>query len=111
MNISKRLLIITTFAFIVAFLTYYYLFLNFTLGDISIEKAKELIDGIDDDIGKAIKLFYFVRDGIRYSVKDSIKSYNKEEWKSSLTLKKGYGFWKAIPFFVINFSLAIKHKT
>ncbi|MFW9942163.1 MAG: transglutaminase family protein, partial [Candidatus Thorarchaeota archaeon] len=69
-----------------------------------LQKAKELTDGIEDDIGKAIKLFYFVRDGIRYSVKDSRLSYNKEEWKPSLTLKKGYAF--CIPKAILLASLA-----
>lgn len=69
-----------------------------------LQKAKELTNGIEDDIRKAIKLFYFVRDGIRYSVKDSRKSYDKEEWKSSLTLKKGYAF--CIPKAILLASLA-----
>jgi len=69
-----------------------------------LEKAKELTDGIEDDLEKAIKLFYFVRDGIRYSVKDSIKSYDKAEWKSSLTLEKEYGF--CIPKAILLASLA-----
>jgi len=69
-----------------------------------LQKAKELTDGIEDDINKAIKLFYFVRDGIRYSVKDSRKSYNKEEWKPSLTLEKGYAF--CIPKAILLASLA-----
>ena len=69
-----------------------------------LEKAKELTEGIEGDIEKAIRLFYFVRDGIRYSVKDSQKSFNKEEWKSSLTLKKGYGF--CIPKAILLASLA-----
>ncbi len=58
------------------------------------EKAKELIEGIpeDDDIGRAIKLFYFVRDQIRYSVRNTSKSHNKENWKSSLTLETGFAF-------------------
>ncbi|MFW9783727.1 MAG: hypothetical protein ACFFFB_15690, partial [Candidatus Heimdallarchaeota archaeon] len=34
-----------------------------------LQKAKELTDGIEDDIGKVIKLFYFVKDGrIRFRV-------------------------------------------
>ena len=69
-----------------------------------LQKAKELTDGIEDDITKAIKLFYFVRDGIRYSVKDSRLSFNKEEWKPSLTLEKGYAF--CIPKAILLASLA-----
>jgi len=56
------------------------------------KKAKELTAGIEKDVEKAIKLFYFVRDGVRYSVKDSRKSFDKKEWQASLTLEKGYGF-------------------
>ena len=70
------------------------------------EKAKELIEGIpeDDDIGKAIKLFYFVRDQIRYSVRNARESYNKENWKSSLTLETGFAF--CIPKAILLASLA-----
>lgn len=69
-------------------------------------KAKELIEGIseDDDIGKAIKLFYFVRDQIRYSVRNARESYNKENWKSSLTLETGFAF--CIPKAILLASLA-----
>ncbi len=69
-----------------------------------LQKAKELTEGIEDDINKAIKLFYFVRDGIRYSVKDSRLSYDKKEWKPSLTLEKGYAF--CIPKAILLASLA-----
>ena len=70
------------------------------------EKAKELIDGIpeEDDIGRAIKLFYYVRDGIRYSVKDSYEARDKENLKSSLTVEKGYAF--CIPKAILLASLA-----
>jgi transglutaminase-like putative cysteine protease len=70
------------------------------------EKVKELIEGIpeDDDIGKAIKLFYFVRDQIRYSVRNTRESHNKENWKSSLTLKTGFAF--CIPKSILLASLA-----
>lgn len=70
------------------------------------EKVKELIEGIpeDDDIGKAVKLFYFVRDQIRYSVRNTRESYNKENWKSSLTLKTGFAF--CIPKSILLASLA-----
>jgi hypothetical protein len=70
------------------------------------EKARELIEGIpkEDDIGKAIKLFYFVRDQIRYSVRNARESYNKENWKSSETLERGFGF--CIPKALLLASLA-----
>ncbi|KKN55207.1 hypothetical protein LCGC14_0584770, partial [marine sediment metagenome] len=58
------------------------------------EKAKEITEGIPegDDINKAIRLFYYVRDQIRYTVKHARESYNKESWKSSLTIERGEGF-------------------
>ncbi|MHA1916561.1 MAG: transglutaminase-like domain-containing protein [Promethearchaeota archaeon] len=68
------------------------------------QKAKELTEGIERDVEKAIKLFYFVRDGIRYSVKDSRKSFDKNEWQASLTLEKGYAF--CIPKAILLASLA-----
>ncbi|MHA2339797.1 MAG: transglutaminase-like domain-containing protein, partial [Candidatus Hodarchaeales archaeon] len=70
------------------------------------DKAKELIEGIpeDNDIAKAIKLFYFVRDEIKYSVKNARESYNKENWKSSATLKRGFAF--CIPKAILLASLA-----
>ncbi len=70
------------------------------------EKVRELTHGIPekDDISKAVKLFYFVRDKIKYSVKNARESYNKENWKSSLTLKRGFGF--CIPKSILLVSLA-----
>ncbi|KKM81897.1 hypothetical protein LCGC14_1325210, partial [marine sediment metagenome] len=70
------------------------------------EKAGELTEGIpeDDDIGKAVKFFYFVRDQIRYTVKNARESYNKENWRSSLTLERGEGF--CIPKSILLASLA-----
>ncbi len=70
------------------------------------EKVRELTEGFpkEDDIGKAVKLFYFVRDKIKYTVKDARKSYKKANWKSSLTLKRGSGF--CIPKSILLASLA-----
>jgi len=70
------------------------------------EKAKELTKGIpkNEDINKAIKLFYFVRDQIKYSVQNARESYNKKNWKSSLTLQRGFGF--CIPKSILLASLA-----
>ena len=70
------------------------------------EKAGELTEGIpeDDDIGQAVKFFYFVRDQIRYTVKNARESYNKENWRSSLTLERGEGF--CIPKSILLASLA-----
>jgi len=70
------------------------------------EKARELTESIpkEDDISKAVKLFYFVRDQIRYTVKNARESYNKKNWKSSLTLERGFGF--CIPKSILLASLA-----
>ena len=70
------------------------------------EKARELTEGIpkDDNIEKAKKLFYYVRDQIRYTVKHARESYNKESWKSSLTLERGEAF--CIPKSILLASLA-----
>ncbi len=70
------------------------------------EKAKELTESIpeEDDISKAVKLFYFVRDQIRYTVKIARESYIKKNWKSSLTLERGFGF--CIPKAILLASLA-----
>jgi len=70
------------------------------------EKVRELTEGIpkEDDINKAVKLFYFVRDKIKYTVKDARKSYKKANWKSSLTLKQAFGF--CIPKSILLASLA-----
>jgi len=70
------------------------------------QKVRELTDGIPekDDISKAVRLFYFVRDQIKYSVKNARESYNKENWKSSITLQRGFGF--CIPKSILLASLA-----
>ena len=57
-------------------------------------KVKLLLNDIDeqDDIQKAIKLFYFVRDEIKYVVKFSFKYYSRKNTKASVTLNRGYGY-------------------
>jgi hypothetical protein len=57
-------------------------------------KAKELVQGIPDenDIERGIKLFYFVRDEIKYVVKYNNQYYTKPNLKATRTLERGYGF-------------------
>jgi hypothetical protein len=58
------------------------------------EKTDLLLTGIDpaDQIAKAIKLFYFVRDEIKYVVKYEWRYYSKKNSKASATLTRGYGY-------------------
>ncbi len=64
------------------------------LEPIILEKARELLKDIPDenDIEKGVKLFYFVRDQIKYVVKYDNEYYSRENLKASATLKRGYGF-------------------
>ncbi|TFG21084.1 MAG: transglutaminase domain-containing protein [Promethearchaeota archaeon] len=70
--------------------TYY---MNFNEPSI-VEKARELVRNIPDenDIEKGIKLFYFVRDEIKYVVKYNNEYYNRKNLKATATLDRGYGF-------------------
>jgi len=54
------------------------------------EKVESLISGIKDDKEKAIKLFYFVRDKIKYNPYSPWEK--KEDYKSSVILKRGFGY-------------------
>jgi len=53
------------------------------------KKARELARGLKTDKEKAIALFYFVRDAIKYNPYDSADRY--EYSIASATLKRGYG--------------------
>ena len=60
-------------------------------------KVKSLLKDVNEqdelsDIKKAIKLFYFVRDEIKYVVKFSRKYYSRKNTKASVTLNRGYGY-------------------
>jgi len=59
-----------------------------------LKKALELVNGIPEknDIQKAIKLFYYVRDQIKYVVEFDNEYYNRKNLKASATLERGYGF-------------------
>jgi transglutaminase-like putative cysteine protease len=61
-----------------------------------IEKAENLSKGQKNDIGKAIALFYFVRDEIKYNI--YTKKSSPEDFRASNTLlkKDGYCVQKAV---------------
>ena len=52
--------------------------------------AREIVQGCDAPAEKAKRLFYFVRDEIEYNFAPLLRS--REDWKASLTLKRGNGF-------------------
>ncbi len=54
------------------------------------KKVKNLISGINDEKEKAIKLFYFVRDKIKYNPYSPWE--RKEDYKSSVILQRGFGY-------------------
>ena len=58
------------------------------------KKAQELLQDIDpnDQIQIAVKLFYYVRDEIKYVVKYAPQYYNRKNTKATATLKRGYGY-------------------
>ena len=58
------------------------------------KKAQEILQNIDpqDFIQKAVKLFCFVRDEIKYVVKFSPSYYSRKNTKASATLTRGYGY-------------------
>ena len=55
------------------------------------EKALEIADGIKSDREKAIRLFYWVRDTIKYNMYTYFP-HIKANLKSSVTLRRGTGF-------------------
>ena len=55
-----------------------------------VEKSKELTEQFEDDIQKAISLFYFVRDKIKYNL--YVPKYSADHFKASNTLASGEGY-------------------
>lgn len=55
-----------------------------------VDKARELTKGLDDDIQKAVSLFYFVRDKIKYNL--YVAKYSADHFKASNTLARGEGY-------------------
>ena len=68
-------------------------YMNFEEKSIS-EKAKELVSDLpnENEIEKGIKLFYYVRDEIKYVVKSNNEYYSRKNMRSTATLARGYGF-------------------
>ena len=54
------------------------------------EKAQELTGGLEDAVGKAKALFYFVRDEISYNL--YVKKHMPEHFRASNTLTRGKGY-------------------
>ena len=54
------------------------------------EKARELTEGLEDAVGKAKALFYFVRDEISYNL--YVKKHMPEHFRASNTLARGKGY-------------------
>ncbi len=54
------------------------------------ETSSEIVGNLNDKKEIAVKLFYFVRDKIVYNPYTSF--FKKEDYKSSVILKKGHGF-------------------
>jgi transglutaminase-like putative cysteine protease len=55
-----------------------------------VEKARELAQGLQDDIERAKALFYFVRDGIAYNL--YVPKHMPEHFIASNTLARGKGY-------------------
>lgn len=54
------------------------------------ETARSLTEGIEEDIPRAVRLFYFVRDQIRYN--PFVPRFLPEHFRASRTLSQGEGF-------------------
>jgi transglutaminase-like putative cysteine protease len=54
------------------------------------EKTKTITEGLETDKAKAIALFYFVRDGIKFDA--FAPGYVKEHYKASTILERGKGY-------------------
>ena len=55
------------------------------------QKAEEITKGLKTDKEKAIALFYYVRDEIKYNMYTYVPKF-KSNLKASTTLRRGYGF-------------------
>jgi transglutaminase-like putative cysteine protease len=66
------------------------------------EEARQLTVGDQSKEEKAISLFYFMRDQIKYCITPDL--FRKENFKASITLKRGYGH--CVPKAVLLSSLA-----
>ncbi|MHA1196688.1 MAG: transglutaminase-like domain-containing protein [Promethearchaeota archaeon] len=69
-------------------------------------KAFEIVKGLDDNKEKAIALFYWVRDKIKYNMMSYIPKI-KANFKASVTLRRGYGFCVSKAILLSAFARAI----
>jgi len=79
-------------------------FLDFGKKRVS-DKAFEIIEGLKTDKEKAIALFYWVRDKIRYMM--SAFYMIKSNFKASVTLRRGYGFCVSKAVLLSSFARAV----
>ena len=79
-------------------------FLDFDKKRVS-DKAFEIIEGLKSDKEKAIALFYWVRDEIRYMM--SAFYMIKSNFKASVTLRRGYGFCVSKAVLLSSFARAV----
>ncbi len=79
-------------------------FLDFDKKRVS-DKAFEIIEGLKTDKEKAIALFYWVRDEIRYMM--SAFYMIKSNFKASVTLRRGYGFCVSKAVLLSSFTRAV----
>jgi transglutaminase-like putative cysteine protease len=54
------------------------------------ETGRQLIDGLKEDVSKVVRLFYFVRDQVRYN--PFVPRFLPEHFRASITLSKREGF-------------------
>ncbi|MFX0043209.1 MAG: transglutaminase family protein [Candidatus Hodarchaeota archaeon] len=69
------------------------------------DKAFEIIEGLKTDKERAIALFYWVRDEIRYVM--SAFYMIKSNFKASVTLRRGYGFCVSKAVLLSSFARAV----
>jgi len=74
--------------------------------DSIIQKALEITDGLKSEKEKAIALFYWVRDEIKYNMLSYIPSV-KANFKASVTLRRGNGFCVSKSILLSSFARAI----
>ena len=79
-------------------------FLDFNKKRVS-NKAFEIIEGLKTNKEKAIALFYWVRDEIRYMM--SAFYMIKSNFKASVTLRRGYGFCVSKAVLLSSFARAV----
>lgn len=69
-------------------------------------KAFEIANGLNTDKEKAIALFYWVRDNIKYNMNSYVPKL-KFNFKASVTLRRGYGFCVSKSILLSSFARAV----